>query len=132
VKHKIHSWISWYYPVVVVLFFFCTTSKPPSDERYNPKIAIDSHGKIFRSSCPELNSNRTIVERLDGKTWRRLGPVFNNPIKALAFDKKDVLYVAGGFDSIGNRPSRGLARWDVITWKNFDISSVCPKSNIAQ
>ncbi|MCB0711825.1 MAG: T9SS type A sorting domain-containing protein [Ignavibacteriae bacterium] len=49
--------------------------------------------------------------------WERLGSGLDQPVWALDVDEDGVLYAGGDFSYSGNKPVRGVARWDGTEWQ---------------
>ena len=93
-------------------------------------IAIDKDDKIYiggsisKEGCPTSVCGSDIVY-WTGTNWELLEGgafgVFFGSVSDLAFDKNNVLHIAGGFDKIGTIDAAGIVKWDGTNFITYGI-----------
>lgn len=77
-------------------------------------VAVDVFMEYYWGD-PTPSSHPLLLFSWSGTDWVPLSPGANGPVWTFAFHD-GAMFAGGAFDSIGNVPAKGVARWDGSTW----------------
>jgi|GEM_PF-1785581 len=81
-------------------------------------LETDENGDVYAGGqfdgvINPFRDNFNRIARWDGVDWFQLGSGLRGYPRSLALDGRGNLYAGGAFSIAGNKPSAGIARWDV-------------------